>query len=290
MPLAHLSNRTSRLLLPFGLQNTSAIITASPNAIKPSSKSSTMPFNYYFSGEFLYNSTTNVFNFIALISAILLILDPLLFIAHTGYNFYLSRKVASPAAEKPKGRPRAASASQHHHATPSWWKWYVVAASIHLLDAWFFRSIVPFFERARASKGVPHPDDLQDLADISRLLWGILRALSIFVIGLEVWENRLNLTKTLGQNYKNPKWGFAASCFLAPTIVVVSAVPVVGYWVLWAGWNSLGFLTGVVTQALKPDWRRTQDVFVKTATEVVTALPTSETNPKWKFWGVVPGA
>jgi hypothetical protein len=247
-----------------------------------------MPLSYYLSGPFLYNSTTNVFNFIALISAILLILDPILFVAHTGYNYYLSRQTTAPP-EKPKGRSKGTSSASHLHATPSWWKWYVVAGLIHLLDAWFFRSIIPFFERARASKGLPTPDDMQDLADICRLLWGIIRALSIFVIGLEIWENRLDLTKTLGQNYKNPKWGFAVSSLLAPGIVAVSAVPVVVYLICLGVGNSLGFFSGVVKDALKPDWRRTQDVFVKTATKVVTPLP-AETNSKWKFWGVVPGA
>lgn len=243
-----------------------------------------MPLSYYFTGNSLYNSTTNVFNVIALISAILLILDPILFVAHTGYNFYLSRQTTAPP-EKPKGRSKSSAA--HLQAAPTWWKWYAVAAAIHLLDAWFFRSIIPFFERARASKGLSPPDDMQDLADICRLLWGIIRALSIFVIGLEIWENRIDLTKSLGQNYKNPKWGFAVSCFLAPGIIAFSALPVAGYLVFLGCWNSLGFLSGVVREALRPDWRRGQDVFVKTSTKVVTQLP--KETPKWKIWGVVPG-
>jgi len=282
----------ARLLLPFPVKhvpkNTLTKTNASQNDIKGLKFIILMmPLSYYLSGSFLYNSTTNVFNVIALISAILLIVDPILFIAHTGYNFYLSRQTITPAPEKPtKGRSK--SSTSHLQATPTWWKWYAVAATIHLLDAWFFRSIIPFFERARASKGLSPPDDMQDLADICRLLWGIIRALSIFVIGLEIWENRLDVTKSLGQNYKNPKWGFALSFFLAPGIIALSALPVVGYLVFLGCWNSLGFLSSVIKEALKPDWRRGQDVFVKTSTKVVTVVPTE--TPRWKIWGVVPGA
>src|SRR5579862_6816403 len=258
--LAHLSNHRSYFDSLIPVQTTKE--HSAPLRPKRLATSLVMLPTYYFSGLFLYNSTTNVFNFIALISAVLLILDPILFVAHTGYNVYLSRQVRAPA-EKPRGRAKAASSLTH--AAPTWWKWYAVAATIHLLDAWFFRSIIPFFERAGASNRHTTPDDMQDLADICRLLWGIVRALSIFVIGLEVWDNRLELKKTLGQNYKDPKWGFAVACFMAPAIVAFAALPVLGYLVCLAAWNSLGFFGGVVKEALKPDWRRTQDVFAKTS-------------------------
>jgi hypothetical protein len=160
--------------------------------------------------------------------------------------------------------------------------------TVHLLDAWFFRSIIPFFERARSQRDLP-PDDLQDLADICRLLWGIVRCLSLFVIILEIWEQRLVLKTVLGQDYKNPKWGFAVSYFLAPAIVALAALPVAVYFIFLAVWNSSGFFWGVVRDAFTPDWRSGQDVFVKKATEsvgtVARATPSpSALKPVWKIW------
>jgi hypothetical protein len=250
-----------------------------------------MVLEYYMSSAFLYNATTNVFNVIALLSAILLILDPVVFVLHTGYSFYLHEQARKAADEKASAGPSASTRAKGPPRTdepqPAWWKWYAVSATIHLLDAWFFRSIIPFFERVRSAHypGDGRPDDLQDLADISRLLWGIVRALSLFVITLEVWEKRLVLKTVLGQHWKNPKWGFAISYFLSPAIVAVSGSPVVVYFAFLAVWNSAGFFWSVIKQAFKPDWRRTQDVFVQTATKVVTVVksPTA-TKPVWKFW------
>lgn len=157
-------------------------------------------------------------------------------------------------------------------------------AAVHLLDAWFFRTIVPFFERARVQRETS-PDDLQDLADICRLLWGIVRALSLFVIGLEVREKRLELKKMIGEDYKNPKWGFVFSYFLAPTIVALAASPVAVYFVFLALWHSTGFFCLVVKEAFTPDWRSGQDVFVKTAAETIKVVTTSApTKPMWKVW------
>ena len=244
-----------------------------------------MSWSYYVSGDFLYVSTTNIFNVIALLSAILLLLDPILFIVHSGYNYYVAQQASKPTTEKRK----ETRANLQNRVSPKteWWKWYIVSATIHLLDAWFFRSIVPFFERARSQRDLP-PNDLQDLADISRLLWGIVRSLSLFVIILEIWEQRLVLKTVLGQNYKNPKWGFAVSYFLAPGVVALSALPVAIYFVLLAVWNSSGFFWGVITDAFTPDWRRGQDVFVKPAKETVTlvakATPVPSIKPAWKFW------
>jgi hypothetical protein len=252
-----------------------------------------MALGYYVSAEFLYVATVNVFNVIALLSAILLLLDPILFVAHTAFNYYLAQQALKPPPGKQtKGNsdrqdPRA-NPQNRLHPKPEWWKWYVVSALIHLLDAWFFRSIIPFYERARSQHDAP-PDDLQDLADISRLLWGIVRCLSLFVIALEVWEKRLVLKTVLGQDYKNPKWGFAISYFLAPAIVAIAASPVAVYLMLLALRNSIGFFWGVVKEAFTPDWRTGQDVFVKTATETATVVAKASsapgvTNPFWKVW------
>ena len=250
-----------------------------------------MSWCYYVSGEFLYVATTNLFNVIALLSAVLLLLDPIVFIAHSGYNFYLSVQETKAAAtrEKPKGRSQPPRQNLQDRIPPKteWWKWYVVSATIHLFDAWFFRSIIPFFERARSQHDAP-PNDLQDLADISRLLWGIVRTLSLFVIALEIWEQRLVLTTVLGQHYKNPKWGFAVSYFLAPAIVALGALPVAIYFILLGLWNSGGFFWGVVKEAFTPDWRSGQDVFVKKAAETIAVVKKTTSTPipkpAWKFW------
>jgi hypothetical protein len=236
---------------------------------------------YYVSGSFLYVATTNIFNFIALLSAVLLILDPILFTFHSGYNYYVAYKAqkVADASGKPVSRipPRGTR-------PVVWWKWYAVSATIHLLDAWFFRSIIPFFERARANQGQP-ANDLQDLADITRILWGIVRSLSLFVISLEVWEKRLVLRHVLGQQWNSPKWGFAIVYFIAPGIIALSAVPVVAYFVALALWNSTGFLWFVIKDAFTPDWRHGQDVFVARITETVTEkVATATEAPGWKFW------
>jgi hypothetical protein len=237
--------------------------------------------SHYLSQQFLYNATTNVFNVIALLSAILLLLDPILFVAHTGYIYYQSTQADNTSVEKKKGRP---SNKDHLHTKPQWWMWYGASIIIHLLDAWFFRTIIPFFERARSQRDIP-TDNVQDLADICRLLWGISRSLSLFVIGLEIWDKRLELKTVLGQNYKNPKWGFALGYFIAPAIIALAASPVALYFVLLGVWNSGGFFVQVIKEAFKPDWRRGQDVFVKTATETVTILPkVTPTKPTWKVW------
>src|SRR5271170_6397619 len=158
-----------------------------------------MSWRYYVSGEFVYVSTTNVFNVIAFLSAILLLLDPIFFVVHTGYNFYQAHQ-ALKQKEKGKGKEKESSRKNPKERIPppeaEWWKWYAVSATIHLLDAWFFRSIIPFFERARSQRDSP-PNDLQDFADVSRLLWGIVRSLSLFVVGLEIWEKRLVLKSVL---------------------------------------------------------------------------------------------
>ena len=246
-----------------------------------------MSYSYYVSGQFLYAATTNVFNVIAILSAILFLLDPLVFVAHTGYNFYLSKQATKRANEKaPERRSRRAPEPPEEtlQPKPQWWKWYLASATVHLFDAWFFRSIIPFFERAQAQREVPS-NDLQELADICRLLWGIVRTLSLFVIGLEVWEKRLVLKTVLGQQYKNPKWGFAISYFLAPAIVALAASPVALYLVCRVLWNSTGFFWAVVKEAFTPDWRSGQDVFVKKATETVKVVETTiATKPVWKFW------
>jgi hypothetical protein len=239
---------------------------------------------YYVSGSFLYAATTNVFNVIALLSAVLLLLDPIVFVAHSGYNFYADHKAQTAVAEAPE-KPKSRKAPPPSRK-PVWWKWYAVSATIHLLDAWFFRSIVPFFERAQANQGKPSTSDLQDIADITRILWGIVRSLSLFVIGLEIWETRLVLKSVLGQHYDNPKWGFAISYFVAPAIIAVAALPVGGYLVVLALWNSTGFFLAVVKDAFTPDWRHGQDVFVARITETVTSKVAAATSqPVWKFWG-----
>src|SRR5437667_62950 len=153
-----------------------------------------MSWSYYVSWEFLYVTTPNVFNVIALLSAILVLLDPIVFIAHSGYNYYAAIKEANPSKQKQKEKGRAAPRQNLQDRLPEkleWWKWYAASVSIHLLDAWFFRSIIPFFERAQNQHDLP-VDDFQDLADISRLLWGIVRTLSLFVILLEIWEQRFD--------------------------------------------------------------------------------------------------
>src|SRR5579859_6737770 len=223
----------------------------------------TMSWAYYVSFDFLYASTINVFNFTALISATLLLLDPVVFTIHTGYDYYQARQALKAETEKSGGATRAQPQRKHGAKNPKtvWWKWYVISATVHLFDAWFFRSIIPFFERARSQKDLP-PNDFQDLADIVRLLWGIIRALSLFVIALEIWEKRLVLNQVLGMHWKNPKWGFATSYFLAPMIIAVSGIPVVIYLVVLALWNSTGFFWGVIKEAFTPDWRSGQDVFV----------------------------
>jgi hypothetical protein len=237
------------------------------------------------SSTFLYNATTNVFNVVALLSAILFILDPVVFVVHTGYNYYLHVQATKAANEKTtKGR----RSHQSEEPQPAWWKWYAISATIHILDAWFFRSIIPFFERVRSPRypGDGRPDDLQDTADISRLLWGIVRVLSLFVVLLEVWEKRLELKKILGQHWKNPKWGFAISYFVSPAIIALAASPVAIYFACLGVWNSTGFFWSVIKEAFTPDWRRTQDVFAQTATKVVTVVKSTptETKPVWKFW------
>ena len=247
-----------------------------------------MSWGYYVSGQFLFIATTNLFNAIAFLSALLLLLDPALFVAHTFYNFYAVQPVSTQANRK---RRRGSSEGQQSRPDPQnrltakiqWWKWYGASAVIHLLDAWFFRSIIPFFERARSQLDSP-ADDLQDLADICRLLWGIVRALSVFVVALEVWEKRLVLKTVLGQDYMNPKWGFAISYFIAPAIVAISALPVGVYFILIALWKSVGFFWDVVGEAFTPDWRSSQDVFVKTPTDIAVAPTASVTVPAWKFW------
>jgi hypothetical protein len=249
-----------------------------------------LSYSYYVSSEFLYLATANLFNVIALVSAMLLLFDPILFLAHTGYNYYLAQQALKTGEkEKRKGPPKPKDA-------PQWWKWYAVGITIHLLDAWFFRTIFPFYERVQSLRiSPPPPDDLNDLADISRILWGIVRTLSLFVIGLEIWDQRLVLKSLLGQTYTSPKWWFALSYFLAPAIVALSASPVAIYFVVLALWNSGGFFWGVIKDAFTPDWRTSQDVFVKTATTTVTstikiaesvATPVSVTNVWWKaIWG-----
>src|SRR5271169_753882 len=112
-----------------------------------------MSWGYYVSKEFLYASTTNVFNFIALISAILLLLDPILFIVHSGYNYYIAQQSQKPTNEKRK--ETRANLQSRIPQKVEWWKWYLVSMTIHLLDAWFFRTIVPFFERARSQRDLP---------------------------------------------------------------------------------------------------------------------------------------
>src|SRR5271163_2777560 len=90
-----------------------------------------MALSDYFASKFLFIATANVFNVIALISAILLLLDPILFVAHTGYNFYQLRKAEkAPAATEKKTRGKA-SESTHHRIPPhtEWWKWYLVSAT-----------------------------------------------------------------------------------------------------------------------------------------------------------------
>jgi len=242
-----------------------------------------MSISYYWSYEFFYVSTTNLFNLIALFSAILFILDPIVFLGHTGYNVYHKYKhEKDPAPEK---RSTAKDLSESAH----WWKWHAVSAGVHLLDAWFFRSIIPFLERARANRSnPPSPDDFQDLADICRLLWGIVRTLSLFVIALEIWEQRLLLKTVLGTDKKNPKWAFAVSYFITPAIIAVAAIPVVVYFLLLALRNSTGFLWSVIKEAFTPDWRHGQDVFVKTAIQVKTVIATVTATPSgvsaWKFW------
>jgi len=236
-----------------------------------------MSISYYWSSQFAYVATTNIFNFIAFLSAIFLILDPIVFLSHTGYDFYYREKAGrepSPSTEKRGGRGahnRAdARASQ---PKPQWWKWYAVSATIHLMDAWFFRTIIPFYERAsvyRLSGQPPSPDDLQEFSDICRLMWGIVRALSLFVILIELWEKRLVVKDLLGKDYKNPKWAFAVSYFVAPAIIAISLIPVVIYFVLFGLWNSTGFFWNVVTEAFTPDWRKGQDVFTKIATTTAT--------------------
>lgn len=119
-------------------------------------------------------------------------------------------------------------------------------------------------------------------------MWGIVRSLSLFVIGIEVWEKRLVLVTVLGKEWKNPKWGFACLYFIAPTTVAVAGSPVVLYFVLLGVWNSSGFFWGVIKEAFTPDWRSSQDVFVKTATETMTAtvtIGTAAPNAKAGVWG-----
>jgi hypothetical protein len=247
-----------------------------------------MTLSYCLTGEFLHIATANVFNVVALLSAVLLLLDPILFLVHSGYNYYLHLQAEKAEAEKRAGKPPSEQSrnrpKDHLNATPEWWKWYLAAFVIHFFDAWFFRTIIPFFERARAQRDLP-TNDLQDLADISRLMWGIIRSLSLFVIGIEVWEKRLVLVTVLGTKWKNPKWGFAVLYFLAPTIVAVAVSPVVLYFVLLGVWNSGGFFWGVIKEAFTPDWRSSQDVFVKTATETVTTtVGTATASPKAPAW------
>lgn len=238
-----------------------------------------MSLSYYFTADFLHIAITNVFNVVALLSAIMLLLDPILFLAHSGYNYYLHLQAEKAQAEKRAGKPPSeksrSTAKDTLTPTPEWWKWYLAAFFVHLFDAWFFRTIIPFFERARVQRDMS-PSHLQDLADIARLMWGIVRTLSLFVIGIEVWEKRLVLVTVLGKEWKNPKWGFACLYLLAPTIVAVAVSPVVLYFVLLGVWNSSGFFWGVIKEAFTPDWRSSQDVFVKTATQTTTATVTTE--------------
>jgi len=253
-----------------------------------------MPISYYWSCEFAYVATTNVFNFIAFLSAVLLILDPLIFLSHTGYTVYhesKSTRETTPTEKRGSGRSHRAE-TRSSLSKPQWWKWYAVSAGVHLLDAWFFRTIIPFYERAqshRQSGQPPSPDDMQEFADICRLLWGIVRTLSLFVIGIEIWEKRLVVKDLLGKEYKNPKWGFAVSYFLAPVIVALSLVPVAVYFLILTCKNSTGFLWSVIKEAFTPDWRRGQDVFVKTTTAtstktVIKLQPSGVAKPAWKFW------
>ena len=246
-----------------------------------------MDISCYLSSKFLFIATANVFNVIALISAILLLLDPILFVAHTGYNFYQLKKAEKnppPAQTRSKGRAEVNPYRQPPYT--AWWKWYVVAGIVHLLDAWFFRTFMPFLERARSEIEQPQ-DDLRDLVDIARLLWGIVRALSILVIALEILEKRLVLKTVLGEDYKNPKWGFAIAVFLAPAIVVISFTPVVVYWLLLALWNSTGFFYRVIVDAFTPDWRTGQDVFVTSKIRETIVIKATEAPkpPMWKLWG-----
>ena len=248
-----------------------------------------MNLSYYTSSAFLYAATTNVFNLIALLSAILFIVDPIAFLIHGGYKFYLSLYPPPPPETTGKSKSRApppAPKDRISDRTP-WWKWYLAAATIHLFDAWFFRTIIPFYERAQATKDLA-PDNLQELADITRLLWGIVRALSLIVVGMEIWEKRLILKSTLGEDYRNPKWAFAASYLIAPAIVGTCLVPVAAYLVLLTVWHSTGFFWIVVKEAFTPDWRSGQDVFVKHVTETVVKLstmaPAATTKPLWKVW------
>jgi hypothetical protein len=257
-----------------------------------------MSLSYYWSADFAYVATTNIFNFIAFLSAIFLILDPLVFLSHTGYDVYYDKKggrETSPSSDKRGSRSGSHSRNDARstHVKTQWWKWYAVSATVHLMDAWFFRTIIPFYERAslhRRSGQPPLPDDLQEFADICRLMWGIVRALSLFVILIEVWEKRLVIKDTLGKDYKNPKWGFAVSYFLAPAIVAISLVPVAFYFFILALQNSTGFFMNVIKDAFTPDWRSGQDVFVKTATTTATktivrikpsAGTSVTTKPKW---------
>ena len=236
-----------------------------------------MSWSYYTSGDFLYVATTNLFNAIAFLSAILLLLDPLVFAFHTVYGYYRAQKALKEQDGKKFKKAPALN-------KPVWWKWYALSATIHLLDAWFFRSIIPFFERARTHKDQA-PNDLQDLADISRLLWGIIRSLSLFVITLEIWEKRLVLKTVLGQHWTNPKWGFAVSYFVAPSVIALSALPVAVYFILLGVWNSTGFFWMVIKDAFSPDWRHGQDVFVLTVTEkVIQVHETAKAKPVWKVW------
>jgi len=225
-----------------------------------------MALSDYFSSKFLFIATANVFNVIALISAILLLLSPIVFVAHTGYNFYHFQK-----AEKipPQQTGRRAEVNPYRHPPyTAWWKWYVVTGIIHLLDAWFFRTFMPFLERARSGIETP-AKDLGDLIDIARLLWGIVRALSIVVIAVEILEKRLILE----------------TVSLAPMIVAISFSPVALYWLLLATWNSTGFLWGVIVDAFKPDWRTGQDVFAPSNTaEIITAMEAPKP-PQWRIWG-----
>jgi hypothetical protein len=237
----------------------------------------------FFTQQALHNATSNVFNFIALLSAILLLLNPVIFVAHTGYNLYQAQTEAKQGGgEKKKHK----SPKDHLHPRPKWHRWYAVAMGIHLLDAWFFRTIIPFFERARGDTVALPANDIQDLADICRLLWGIVRALSLFVIGLEIWDKRLELKTVLGKDWKNPRWGFAAVYLLAPAIVALSTLPVVIYFAFLALGNSTGFFRTVVRDAFTPDWRSGQDVFMKTATEVIKVVEVTPTaaKPAWKLW------
>jgi hypothetical protein len=248
--------------------------------------------SYYTSSSFLYAATTNIFNVIAILSAILFLLDPILFAIHTGYKFYLSLYPSPEQAEPGDKRKKPAPAPKGRvHPATQWWKWYLAAATIHLFDAWFFRTIIPFYERAQASKDLT-PDNLEELADITRLLWGIIRGLSLVVVGMEIWEKRLVLKSALGEDYKNPKWAFAASYLVAPAIVGTALVPVGAYLAVLGVWHSIGFFWSVVREAFTPDWRSGQDVFVKYAETVVRVgatgtpipKPVATGKPVWKVW------